>query len=126
MAVCWPAMPSEVKFAADSLLEGAVTSEPSPEPAFPVRWENTGYLLIFGSISPNLSWKSQSRSRTYRQIPCGTEQGIIFGPIRGIKSAYQGSFRPDQGKALHTRRQSGEDGASSDRDRHGAFSEVEE
>jgi hypothetical protein len=28
MALCWPATPSEVKFAADSLLEEAVTSEP--------------------------------------------------------------------------------------------------
>jgi hypothetical protein len=27
MALCWPATPSEVKFAADSLLEGRVTSE---------------------------------------------------------------------------------------------------
>ena len=27
-ALCWPAMPSEVKFAADSLLEEAVMSEP--------------------------------------------------------------------------------------------------
>jgi len=51
---------SAVKFAVDSLLEGAVTSEPVSEPKFPVRWENTGYSLIFGSISPNLSSKSQS------------------------------------------------------------------
>ena len=27
MALCWPATPSEVKFAADSLLEGAVRCE---------------------------------------------------------------------------------------------------
>ena len=50
----------EVGFAHDSALEGAVTSEPVSEPKFPVRWENTGYSLIFGSISPNLSSKSQS------------------------------------------------------------------
>jgi hypothetical protein len=48
------------EFVPDSPLEGAVTSEPVSEPKFPVRWENTGYSLIFGSISPNLSSKSQS------------------------------------------------------------------
>ena len=39
---------------------GQSRANPSPKPKFPVRWENTGYSLIFGSISPNLSSKSQS------------------------------------------------------------------
>src|SRR5712671_880829 len=47
------------RFARDSPVEGAVTSEPVSERKFPVRWENTGYSLIFGPIFPNLPSKSQ-------------------------------------------------------------------
>jgi len=43
MALCWPATPSEVKFAADSLLEGGVTCElVSGNPDFNVRKKENG------------------------------------------------------------------------------------
>ena len=48
MALCWPATPSEVKFAADSLLEEAVSSELVSEAKFPASWENTGNFIRLG------------------------------------------------------------------------------
>jgi hypothetical protein len=53
MALCWPAAPSEVKFAVDSLLEEAVTSELVSEGQFPASWENTGNFIDSGLGCPN-------------------------------------------------------------------------
>jgi hypothetical protein len=39
------ALIEEVRFAGDSLLEGAVMSEPVSGPGFPASWENTGKSL---------------------------------------------------------------------------------
>ena len=76
---------------------GQSRANPSPKPKFPVRWENTGYSLIFGSISPNLSSESQFLSELIVQIPCGTEQGIIFD-LSGNLISVSGKFPTGSGK----------------------------
>ena len=63
---------------------GQSRANPSPKPKFPVRWENTGYSLIFGSISPNLSSESQSLSGTYSSNSLWDRTGNYFRPIREL------------------------------------------
>ena len=64
-----------VKFAVDSLLEEAVSSEPVSEAEFPASWENTGNFVDSGLGHPNFPSKVGILSMTYRQIPYATEQG---------------------------------------------------
>jgi hypothetical protein len=47
----------EVRFAADSPPEGAVSSEPVSEPQFPVSWENTGNFIVFWASRRKLPTK---------------------------------------------------------------------
>jgi hypothetical protein len=56
MALCWPVTPSEVKFAVDSLLEEAVTSEPVSEVEEPGTREgaNSGRVMDDSGIVKTL------------------------------------------------------------------------
>ena len=69
-------MMEEFKFAYDSLLEEAVSSEPVSGLEFPASWEYTGKFIDFCLGQPILSSEGPFTSRPYDQIPYATEQGI--------------------------------------------------
>jgi hypothetical protein len=70
MALCWPATPSEVKFAADSLLEGGVSCELVSENAkFPASREFTGNFIDSGLGGASEAAKKGMKSVSYGPIP---------------------------------------------------------
>jgi hypothetical protein len=70
----------EVRFAPDSPLEGAVTSELVSEAKFPASWENTGNFVRLGPRTRLLNRNQGINSMVYNQIPYASEQGIYFDP----------------------------------------------
>ena len=67
------------KFAVDSPLEKAVSSEPVSETKFPASWENTGNFVRRGLRVRLLAWNLGPNTMAYDPIPYATEQGIYFG-----------------------------------------------
>jgi len=71
---------SKVRFARDSPLEGAVTSEPVSEaPKFPASRENTGNFIDSCSAVGLMAAKNGEKPAAYRSIPYASEQGIFCG-----------------------------------------------
>jgi hypothetical protein len=70
--------PQKIRFARDSPLEEAVTSEPVSEAKFPVRWENTGNFHRQASRSRKTVENRQAATATYQEIPYASEQGIFW------------------------------------------------
>jgi hypothetical protein len=70
------------KFARDSPLEGAVSSEPVSDPKFPVSRENTGNFIDSGLGGASAAAKRGVKSESYETIPYASEQGI-FGGLTG-------------------------------------------
>jgi hypothetical protein len=63
----WLAMAKQ--FVADSLLEGAVSSEPVSEAKFPASRQNTGNFVDSGFGSASTAAKKGSISQPYGRIP---------------------------------------------------------
>src|SRR5689334_11312165 len=69
-----------VKFAPDSVLEEAVSSEPvSWEPKFPASRENTGNFIDSELSGASTRAKKAINSVPYEPIPYASEQGIFCG-----------------------------------------------
>jgi hypothetical protein len=68
-----------VRFASDSPLEEAVSSEPVSEAKFPASWENTGNFVRRGLRVRLLARNPASNSMVCEPIPYASEQGIYFG-----------------------------------------------
>jgi hypothetical protein len=66
------------RFAIDSPLEEAVTSELVSERKFPASWENTGNFIESGAQLHISSAKTRANSKVYEPIPYAPEQGIYF------------------------------------------------
>src|SRR6202030_3475006 len=97
-----PATPFEVKFAADSPLEGRVSCELVSENAkFPASWEYTGNFIDSGLGGASRVAKNDIKSVPYGPIPKHPNREF-FAALQGIKSGDQGNFRPDQGIPLST------------------------
>ena len=80
MALCWPATPSEVKFAADCLLEERVRSElVSENRKFPASREFTGNFIESGLGGASTAAKKGAKPEAYGSIPYASEQGIKSG-----------------------------------------------
>jgi hypothetical protein len=92
--------PPKVSFAPDSPLEEAVTSELVSESQIPVQ---QGKIQGISSIlTPHTRFEGRndhSNQRPTGKFPTQRNRELI-GPYQGIKSAYQGSFLVDQGRAL--------------------------
>jgi hypothetical protein len=69
----------QVRFASDSPLEEAVSSEPVSEAEFPASWENTGNSVRLGLRVRLLVRNCLVDSMAYGAIPYASEQGIYFG-----------------------------------------------
>ena len=68
----------KLRFAGDSPLEGAVTSETVSGAKFPASWENTGNFVRLG-LRVHLLARNQTRnSMACDAIPYAPEQGIYF------------------------------------------------
>ena len=74
-----PAGPVEVRFAVDSPLEGAVSSEPVSEAKFPASWENAGNFIDSELDGASTRAKKIIKSVPYGPIPYASEQGIFCG-----------------------------------------------
>jgi hypothetical protein len=74
-----PTMIEEIRFAGDSPLEEAVSSEPVSEAKFPASWENTGNFVRRGLRVRLLARNPASNSMVCEPIPYASEQGIYFG-----------------------------------------------
>ena len=59
----------EVRFAGDSPLEEAVSSEPVSEAKFPASWENTGNFIGSGLGDGSTMAKNGIESAAYEPIP---------------------------------------------------------
>jgi hypothetical protein len=66
------------RFAMDSPLEEAVTSEPVSEAKFPASWENTGNFVRRGLRARLSAQNQEPNSTVYDPIPYASEQGIYF------------------------------------------------
>ena len=93
-------LPSRTKFAADSALEEAVTSElvsAGPIPCYTGKIQGISLVLASGTrigrLNPyyNQSLTSKFPTRRNRELN---------GLQQGIKSAHQGNFSPDQGTSI--------------------------
>jgi hypothetical protein len=83
---------------ADSLLEGAVTSElvsGSQLPCYSGKIQGISSILAFGHL--NLRQNSHYNQCFTSKFPTQKNRELI-GPYQAIKSAYQGSFLPDEGR----------------------------
>jgi hypothetical protein len=69
----------EVRFASDSLLEGAVTSELVSVSKFPVSRENTGNFIDSELSGSSTRDETAIKSVPYEPIPYASEQGIFCG-----------------------------------------------
>jgi hypothetical protein len=67
------------EFAADSPLEGAVSSEPVFEAKFPASWENAGNFIDSELDGASTRAKKVIKSVPYGPIPYASEQGIFCG-----------------------------------------------
>jgi hypothetical protein len=72
------ALIEEVRFALDSPLEEAVSSEPVSESQFPASWEFTANFARFDPATRNRR-KELAKSVDYSRIPYASEQGIYCG-----------------------------------------------
>jgi len=91
------ALIKEVRFAADSLLEETVWSEPvSERPKFPASRENAGNFVDSGVKGASKAAKKAAKSVFYELIPDAPEQGI-FGARAGNLIGRSGNFSPRSG-----------------------------
>jgi hypothetical protein len=72
-------MRPQVRFASDSLLEGAVTSELVSVSKFPVSRENTGNFIDSELSGSSTRDETAIKSVPYEPIPYASEQGIFCG-----------------------------------------------
>ena|SRR6516162_10162139 len=71
-----PAGPVEVRFAVDSPLEGAVSSEPVSEAKFPASWENAGNFRYYVASATTTAFRTDDRHPTI----CGWPIHTSFPP----------------------------------------------
>ena len=71
--------PRRVRFARDSLLEEAVSSEPVSEAKFPASREFTGNFIDSELSGASTRAKKAINSVPYEPIPYASEQGICWG-----------------------------------------------
>jgi hypothetical protein len=79
--------PEKVRFAPDSPLEEAVSSELVSEPKFPASREFTGNFIDSGLRGASMAAKKGIKSERYEPIPYASEQGIFCGLAGEFKSA---------------------------------------
>jgi hypothetical protein len=72
----------KVRFALDSLLEEAVSSEPVSEAKFPASREFTGNFIDSELSGASTRAKKAINSVPYEPIPYASEQGIFWGLAR--------------------------------------------
>jgi hypothetical protein len=90
----------EVRFARDSPLEGAVSSEPvSAHPNSLLAGKIQGISSIRGSVARQRQSKASLNQCLTSQFPTHLNREF-FWALQGIKSDYLGTFRPEQGILL--------------------------
>jgi hypothetical protein len=89
---------AELRFAADSPLEGAVTANSSlGAPNSLLAGKIQGISLILASVARIRGRNGHNNQSLTRKFPTQRNRELI-GPYQGIKSAYQGNFLSDQGR----------------------------
>ena len=92
-------MIEEVRFAEDSPLEEAVSSELVSEAEFPASREFTGNFIDSGLRGASMAAKKGIKSERYEPIPYASEQGIFCG-LAGNLNQRSGKFLPSSGNPL--------------------------